>query len=139
MFQVKRVYAEKASDDGKRYLVDRIWPRGLTKEKAGLDAWLQDLAPSGALRLWFHHDPGRWEEFQKRYREELAEPQALALIARLRDEGKSSQVTLLFAAKDLERNNAVCLKNILEDPSFPPGSVKDDPFKESNTRRQGDR
>lgn len=110
---------EKAQDDGKRYLVDRIWPRGLRKEKAGVDEWLKDVAPSNALRAWFHHDPDRWKEFQERYREELTDPERLSLVQRLRDEAKYSNVTLLFSAKDLEHNNAISLKSILEDQSFP--------------------
>ncbi|WP_428558720.1 MAG: DUF488 domain-containing protein [Solidesulfovibrio sp. DCME] len=115
MFMVKRVYAAASPQDGKRYLVDRIWPRGLTKERAGLDGWLKDLAPSHALRAFVHGDPAGWEQFEPRYRQELTTPAAASLLETLREEAESGVVTLLYAAKDEQRNNAVCLKKILED------------------------
>ncbi len=114
MLRIKRVYETHAPEDGKRYLVDRLWPRGLTKEAAAFDAWLKELAPSDALRQWFHHDPENWEEFRRRYREELAAAAVSPLLKKLRAESREGVVTLLFAAKDAQHNNAVCLKEILE-------------------------
>lgn len=115
MFRVKRIYEPKSEDDGKRYLVDRIWPRGMSREKAALDGWLKDVAPSKELRTWFAHDPAKWEQFQKDYRKELSAPQALDVIQRLRKEAEKETVTLLFSAKEPRYNNAVCLKKVLED------------------------
>jgi uncharacterized protein YeaO (DUF488 family) len=105
--RVKRVYEQPEASDGTRVLVDRIWPRGLTKERAGVDVWLKDIAPSAVLRVWFGHDPERWNEFHKLYFEELrANHAAVHCLADLMSAGK---VTLLFAAHDSERNNAVAL------------------------------
>ena len=114
MLRIKRVYEAHAPEDGRRYLVDRLWPRGLTREAAALDAWLKELAPSDALRRWFHHDPGNGEEFRRRYREELGAAAVSPLLEKLRAESREGVVTLLFAAKDAQRNNAVCLKDVLE-------------------------
>lgn len=112
MIQLKRVY-EKASDkDGFRILVDRLWPRGLTKERAAVDLWLKDAAPSTELRKWFGHDPAKWDQFQVRYREELRENKdALELLTQ---KSKEHSVTLLYGARDEEHNEAVVLKSILE-------------------------
>lgn len=115
MFVTKRIHAVASPEDGKRYLVDRVWPRGVSKERATLDGWLKDLAPSTELRTWFHHEPARWEDFKRRYQEELTASQAAQLLETLREEGKEHRVTLLFAAKDEVRNNAVCLKELLEE------------------------
>ena len=112
MIKLKRVYDAYAESDGKRVLVDRLWPRGIKKEDARLDLWLKDIAPSDGLRTWFSHDPSKWEEFKKRYRKELESRQEV--IEDLRKESRRGTVTLLFAAKDTERNNAVVLKEILE-------------------------
>ncbi|MDH4992565.1 DUF488 domain-containing protein [Aquamicrobium lusatiense] len=110
---VKRVYEPVAESDGQRVLVDRLWPRGQSKEKAHLDLWLKDVAPSDELRHWFGHDPERWAEFQKRYRVELdGKADALAELRALMAKGK---VTLLFAAHDEERNNAVALAAYLRE------------------------
>ena len=110
---VKRVYEPVAESDGQRVLVDRLWPRGLSKEKAHLDLWLKDIAPSDELRHWFGHDPERWAEFQKRYRAELGgKADALAELRALMAKGK---VTLLFAAHDEEHNNAVALTAYLRE------------------------
>jgi uncharacterized protein YeaO (DUF488 family) len=110
---VKRVYEPVAESDGQRVLVDRLWPRGLSKEKAHLDLWLKDVAPSDELRHWFGHDTERWPEFQKRYRAELhGKPDALAELRALMSKGK---VTLLFAAHDAEHNNAVALTAYLRE------------------------
>ena len=111
-FQVKRVYEAAVSEDGYRVLVDRIWPRGLTKEKANIDLWLKDIAPSTAIRQWFKHDPHKWTEFQKRYFLELK--QHKDYVALLRQRAKAAKVTLLYAAKEEKYNNAVALKSYLE-------------------------
>jgi len=112
MVKVKRIYEPISRDDGRRILVDRLWPRGLKKEDAGLDEWLKDIAPSDELRKWFAHDPAKWQEFRKRYKGELQKK--TDLIERLREEIKSETVTLLFSAKDAEHNNAVVLKEVIE-------------------------
>mgnify|MGYP000913834278 CR=1 FL=1 len=119
MFVTKRVYEEASPEDGKRYLVDRLWPRGVKKETAALDGWLKSLAPSDALRKWAHSGPFPWEEFKKRYQDELTVPEARGKMERLREESRAGRVTLLFAAKDPLRNNAVCLKEILEQEEWP--------------------
>ena len=106
---LKRAY-ESPSTDHKRILVDRIWPRGLTKEKAKIDLWLKDVAPSTALRKWFGHDPKNWQEFQRRYRAELEGSPALAALKKLT---RSDKVTLIYAAKDEEHNHAIVLRSIL--------------------------
>jgi uncharacterized protein YeaO (DUF488 family) len=113
VIKLKRVYDPYAHSDGKRVLVDRLWPRGLKKEAARLDLWLKDIAPSNELRKWFSHDPSRWQEFKRRYRKELEERQEM--ISDLRAEARRKTVTLLFSAKDTERNNAVALKEIIEE------------------------
>ena len=110
--KVKRVYEQPSSGDGQRVLVDRLWPRGLKKESAQLDAWLKDLAPSDALRKWFGHEAAKWTEFRRRYFEEL-EDQGEALDE-LRGLAAKGTVTLLYAAHDTEHNNAVALKDYLE-------------------------
>lgn len=108
---VKRVYEAAAKGDGYRILVDRLWPRGLSKEHAKVDLWLKDVAPSNELRKWFGHDPEKWTEFRKRYRAELQEQgEALAEIKR---RAKAGPVTLLYGAKDEEHNQAVALKEFI--------------------------
>ena len=114
MIKLKRVYDDPSSADGERLLVDRLWPRGLKKEKAHLDDWLKDLAPSDELRKWFAHDPERWEEFQQRYSDELEDPDNKSQIEALLKKARQGTVTLVFAAKDEEKNNAVVLKQYLE-------------------------
>ena len=113
MVKIKRVYDQPEKADGKRVLVDRLWPRGVKKEDAGFDLWLKDIAPSNDLRKWFSHDPSKWQEFKDRYRKELDTSQKV--IEDLRKESRRGTVTLLFAAKDTERNNAVVLKEIIEE------------------------
>lgn len=111
MIRVKRVYDPQEPDDGPRFLVDRLWPRGVKKEKLQMDGWLKELAPSDALRHWFGHEPARWEEFCNRYDAELEAGNAwrpLVAIARKQD------ITLLFSAHDTECNNAVALRSFLE-------------------------
>ena len=108
---VKRVYDPPSPSDGKRFLVDRLWPRGLRASALRIDGWLKDVAPSDALRRWFGHDPRRWEEFVRRYHAELdAHPQAWAPLVQAVREGR---VTLLFSARDPEHNNAVALRMYL--------------------------
>lgn len=112
MFQLKRVYDEPSPDDGFRVLVERLWPRGIRKERAALDLWLKDVAPSPELRKWFDHDPVKWEEFQQRYAVELKEKKDSVEL--LKDKAKEGTVTLLYAAHDTEHNGALALKRILE-------------------------
>jgi uncharacterized protein YeaO (DUF488 family) len=113
MFRLKRVYEDPAPDDGLRVLVERLWPRGLTKERAAVDLWLKDVAPSPELRKWFNHDPARWDQFQKRYRQELHQKQdAIELLRQKEQEGT---VTLVYAARDEEHNGALALKKFLQD------------------------
>ena len=112
MIKIKRAYEPAARSDGKRFLVDRLWPRGVTKETLRLEAWLKDVAPSDALRRWFNHEPAKWNEFQRRYSAELdAQPEAWQSILRAAHRGN---VTLLYGARDVEHNNAVALKEYLE-------------------------
>ncbi len=112
MIRTKRVYDPPARGDGKRFLVDRLWPRGCKKDAAALDGWLKEVAPSEELRRWFAHDPAKWEEFQRRYFAELeAKPEAWRPLLQAARKGT---VTLLFGARDTEHNNAVALKRFLE-------------------------
>ena len=108
----KRVYDAPAEIDGYRVLVDRIWPRGLRKDEAQIDLWLKDIAPSTSLRQWFNHEPSKWREFKTRYFRELKlyEDQ----VDQLKKQSKAKRLTLLYAAKDTENNNAVALKEYLE-------------------------
>ncbi len=109
--QLKRVYEPPAAGDGTRILVERLWPRGLSKDKAALDHWLKEVAPSPELRRWYGHVPARWPEFQERYRAELAAaPEALARLEALCAEGP---VTFVYAARDEARNSAVVLRALL--------------------------
>lgn len=110
--KLKRAYEPAHQDDGTRILVDRLWPRGVTKEQAGIDLWLKDVAPSNELRKWSHADPARYDEFRERYARELdAKPDGLAVLMAMLQKGT---VTLIYAAKDEERNNAVALKAYIE-------------------------
>lgn len=109
--QVKRVYEPPSTDDGIRVLVDRLWPRGLTKAAAAVDLWLKDVAPSVALRRWFNHDPNRWTEFTHRYASELDRKKAA--IAALAGAVRRGRVTLVFGARDERHNNAVALYSYL--------------------------
>jgi uncharacterized protein YeaO (DUF488 family) len=109
---IKRAYDPPSPEDGFRVLVDRLWPRGMAKDKARVDFWLQDVAPSAGLRRWFGHDPARWPEFQARYRAELADNPAVGeLQATVL---KHKRVTLLFAARDTEHNHALVLQAFCE-------------------------
>jgi uncharacterized protein YeaO (DUF488 family) len=109
---IKRVYEEPKKSDGKRILVDRLWPRGLRKAEVKVDLWLKEIAPSTALRKWFSHEPSKWEEFKKRYSVELEKKyEQISLLEREVSEGK---VTLVYGAKDQEHNGAVVLREFLE-------------------------
>ncbi|MBV6411131.1 MAG: DUF488 domain-containing protein [Burkholderiales bacterium] len=109
--KLKRAYETPAKSDGMRILVDRLWPRGLSKARAAIDQWLKEVAPSNELRQWFGHDPEKWPEFRKRYRAELKDNPALA---ELRDLSRKGTVTLVYSAKDELHNQAVVLRQVLD-------------------------
>jgi uncharacterized protein YeaO (DUF488 family) len=111
--KLKRAYEPPTPDDGERVLVDRLWPRGVSRDEAQLTAWVKDLAPSPELRRWFGHDPARWIEFQRRYREELAAPDKQALLDELAGKARRGTVTLVYAARDTEHNAALVLRDLL--------------------------
>ena len=111
MIRIKRIYDKPDNKDGRRILVDRLWPRGIKKENARIDLWLKDIAPSNKLRKWFSHDPDKWNEFRKNYKEELKNKPEL--LKQLNEESGKGDITLLFSAKDTEYNNAVVLKGVL--------------------------
>ncbi|HEX3104130.1 MAG TPA: DUF488 domain-containing protein [Terriglobales bacterium] len=112
MLKLKRAYERPAREDGQRFLVERLWPRGLKKSALRLDAWLKDVAPSTELRKWFSHDPRKWVEFQKRYRSELK--QHAEVCDRIVEAARQGTVTLVYAAHDPDRNSAVVLRNYLK-------------------------
>jgi uncharacterized protein YeaO (DUF488 family) len=123
MISLKRAYDPASLSDGVRVLVDRLWPRGLTKEKAKIDEWLRDLAPSDQLRKWYHARPSQWMNFRKRYLVELRAADATAALEKLyKLASKRRQVTLVFASKNTERNNATVLKDLLDGMRKPPTS-----------------
>ncbi|MCI0370457.1 MAG: DUF488 family protein [candidate division NC10 bacterium] len=111
---LKRVYDPAEPGDGYRVLADRLWPRGLTRDAARIQAWLKDLAPSDGLRTWYAHDRARWPEFRRRYRDELASPEKRSALRTLAERARREAVTLVFAKADRDRNNAVVLKEVLE-------------------------
>lgn len=110
-YRIKRVYEPLQGSDGTRVLVDRLWPRGITKARAHVDLWLKEIAPSPGLREWFGHDPGRWTEFRRRYRAELLDMDAT--VTRLEDLAALGRVTLIYAAHDPVHNHAVVLADYL--------------------------
>ena len=114
MIKIKRVYDTPSEEDGERILVDRLWPRGVTREKARVVSWLKDLGPGTELRKWFGHDPLRWEEFRKRYERELQEPDKRAILRGLAEKSRGGVVTLVFGAKDELHNNAMVLKHLID-------------------------
>jgi len=109
---IKRAYEQPSPDDGFRILVDRLWPRGISKEDAHIDLWLKDIAPSAELRKWFAHDPAKWAEFQRRYRAELK--QKNQLLDTIKAQARKTRVTLIYGAKDEEHNDAVVLLETLQ-------------------------
>ncbi len=108
--RLKRAYQPCAPDDGMRVLIDRLWPRGVSKEQAKLDVWLKEIAPSAALRMWFDHDSDRWAEFRRRYRDELKHS---PLAHELREQARNRPITLVYSAKDEIHNDAIVLRNVL--------------------------
>ena len=110
---LKRVYDEPEPSDGTRVLVERLWPRGLSKERMRVDVWLKEIAPSNELRKWFGHEPEKFAEFRRRYEAELASESGQEALAKLRDMARRGPVTLVFAAHDVEHNNAVVLRDLL--------------------------
>ena len=121
MIRLKRVYEPAAPEDGQRYLVERLWPRGLKKEAAHLTGWLRELTPSPELHRWYGHDPAKWEEFKARYLRELQDPDKQALIRELGRQARRETVTLVFATRAWEISNAVVLKRLLEAAGKEPG------------------
>ncbi|MBI3867382.1 MAG: DUF488 family protein [Verrucomicrobia bacterium] len=118
---VKRVYEKPAREDGTRVLVDRLWPRGLTKEAAAVDVWLRELAPSNDLRKWFHENRAAWTVFRRQYARELRNPEATRALQQLYElMSRKKSITLLFASTNLERNNGVALKKMVEGARKPP-------------------
>ncbi len=115
MIRIKRVYSEPSPRDGIRILVDRLWPRGVAKKRARIDAWRKELAPSSPLRKWFAHDPARWIGFRKRYRAELTGSGQTAALKALATLSRHRTVTLLYGAADEEHNQAVLLKELLDE------------------------
>lgn len=111
MIQLKRAYDPPETGDGYRVLVDRLWPRGISREDAAIDRWMKELAPSDDLRRWFGHDPEKWEEFRRRYKQELETHEDA--VAFLREKSSEGTLTLIYAAKDTQHNNAVVLREYL--------------------------
>jgi uncharacterized protein YeaO (DUF488 family) len=112
MINVKRVYTPASAEDGQRYLVDRLWPRGIKKDELQIEAWIKDVAPSDALRHWYGHDPDKWCEFNKRYFSELdGKPETWQPLL---EAARNGDITLLFSTKELARNNAVTLRAYLQ-------------------------
>ena len=112
--RIKRIYDAPSENDGQRILVDRIWPRGVSKKDAHLDDWIRPLAPSDSLRKWFNHDPNKFEEFSEKYRRELKGKEEV--LRELREKAEKAPLTLLYGAKDTVHNQAVVLQHILEEP-----------------------
>jgi len=112
--RLQRAYDDPTPNDGHRVLVDRVWPRGRTKEQLQLDAWARDLGPSTQLRKWFGHDPARWEAFEKRYRAELADPERAEALDALAERARRGPLTLVFGAHDTEHNQARVIADELE-------------------------
>ncbi len=110
--EVERIYEPANEDDGYRVLVDRIWPRGLKKTEAGVDLWMKEIAPSAQLRKWFGHEPDKWDEFKKRYAEELVDKEVL--VEQIASRARTGKVTLLFGSRNEHINNAIALKEYLE-------------------------
>jgi uncharacterized protein YeaO (DUF488 family) len=116
---IKRAYEPASPDDGQRVLVDRVWPRGRTREALQISDWFKDLAPSSDLRRWFGHDRDRWEEFARRYREELKSPERAKQLNELEETSAKRKVTLVYGARDREHNQAVVLRDVIDQASKP--------------------
>lgn len=112
MIKLKRAYEKPSGDDGLRVLVERLWPRGVSKQEAHLDLWLKDVAPSPELRKWFGHDPDKWQEFRRRYWQELRERKEVVHL--LKEKSEHGTVTFVYAARDQEHNAALALKEFME-------------------------
>ena len=113
MLKVKRVYEKNEASDGKRILVDRLWPRGLRTEDAAIDEWLKEISPSDELRRWFNHEPEKWQEFKRRYRKELSLPEKKEIVERIAKQATRSDITLVYGAKETEYNNARVLEELI--------------------------
>ncbi len=113
MLKIKRVYDKREADDGLRILVDRLWPRGISKADEAVDEWMKDLAPSHELRRWFGHEPERWSDFKRKYAEELASIDKTKLLQKIAKSAEHGNVTLVYSARDTERNNAVVLQEVI--------------------------
>ncbi len=111
--QMKRAYEPAAAKDGYRVLVDRLWPRGISKEKLKLDEWMKEIAPSANLRRWYGHEPSRWPEFRERYRRELSRPPRSALLQTLVGRARKSRVTLVVGARDAERSDGAVIAELI--------------------------
>jgi len=114
MIRIKRAYEVPVLEDGTRVLVDRVWPRGVTKKVVRVSQWMRELGPSNELRKFFNHDPARWEEFRKRYRQELRSANARSMLRELAELAVKGTVTLVYGAKDETHNQAVVLREVLE-------------------------
>ncbi len=114
MIRIKRVCDAPGKDDGERILVDRLWPRGVSREEARIVSWVKEIGPSTELRKWFGHDPARWNEFQKRYERELHDPEKQVVLRGLADRSRRGVVTLVFGARDELHNNAMVLKHLID-------------------------
>lgn len=119
MIKTKRIYEEASMEDGARILVDRIWPRGISKNNAAIQDWLKDLAPSDNLRKWYGYDPEKWKKFRQRYRAELQAREKELVMRRLASLAKAQPVTLVYAARDTKRNNAVALRDFIRNLASP--------------------
>jgi len=113
MLRMKRAYEKKESSDGRRILIDRLWPRGVSKSEAEVDEWLKELSPSPELRKWFGHDPDKWPEFRRRYLKELSSSEKKSLLQDLAQEASRGNVTLVYGAKDTEHSHAKVLEELL--------------------------
>ncbi len=113
MLKIKRAYEPKEPTDGERILIDRLWPRGVSKAEAGIDVWMKDMGPSTELRKWFGHDPEKWEEFKKRYLEELSSPEKTRLLEDIAQRARKGTVTLIYSAKDTEHSDVKVLEELI--------------------------
>jgi uncharacterized protein YeaO (DUF488 family) len=113
VLKIKRAYEDKKASDGKRILIDRLWPRGVRKTEAGIDEWLKELAPSTELRRWFGHVPEKWEGFKRRYKKELAAPEKIQLMGNIAHTAKRADITLIYSARDSEHSDVKVLEELI--------------------------